>query len=48
MILEALRELRAMGCLTAFVGGQSDEANALYASVMGPAQHVSEPWERPE
>jgi mycothiol synthase len=36
VMLEALRRLRRMGCRWAFVGGYSVEANALYASVMGP------------
>jgi GNAT superfamily N-acetyltransferase len=44
--LEALHRLRRMGCLVAFVGGYTAEANALYASVMGPDHDVSEPWER--
>jgi mycothiol synthase len=47
VILEALHRLRRMGCLTVFVGGYSDEANALYGSVMGPEHDVSEPWVRP-
>jgi GNAT superfamily N-acetyltransferase len=46
VILEALHRLRRMGCLVAFVGGYSAEANALYASVMGPDHDRSEPWER--
>lgn len=45
VILEALHRLKAMGCLVAFVGGYSEEANALYASVMGPDHDVSEAWE---
>lgn len=45
-ILEALHRLRAMGCLVAFVGGYSAEANALYGAVMGPDHDVSEPWEK--
>jgi GNAT superfamily N-acetyltransferase len=45
VILEALHRLRRMGCLVAFVGGYSEPANALYASVMGPDHDVSEPWE---
>jgi len=45
VILEALGRLHRMGCRTAFVGGQSAEANALYASVMGPEHDVSESWE---
>jgi mycothiol synthase len=47
VIVEALRRLQLMGCLIAFVGGYSAEANALYGSVMGPEHDVSEPWERP-
>ena len=45
-ILEALHRVRRMGCRIAFVGGYSDEANALYGSVMGPDHDVSEPWEK--
>jgi mycothiol synthase len=45
VILEALGRLHRMGCRTAFVGGYSAEANALYVAVMGPAHDVSEPWE---
>jgi mycothiol synthase len=45
-ILEALHRLQRMGCLVAFVGGYSVEANALYGSVMGPDHDVSEPWEK--
>jgi GNAT superfamily N-acetyltransferase len=46
VILEALQRLRRMGCRVAFVGGNSAEANALYASVMGPEHDVLEPWEK--
>jgi GNAT superfamily N-acetyltransferase len=45
VILEALGRLHAMGCRTAFVGGYSTEANALYSGVMGGTYDVSEPWE---
>ena len=45
VMLEALHRLRRMGCLVAFVGGYSTEANALYAAVMGPDHDVAEPWE---
>lgn len=45
VILEALHRLQRMGCRVAFVGGYSDEANALYGSVLGPDHDVSEPWE---
>jgi len=46
VILEALHRLRRMGCRVAFVGGQTEAANALYASVMGPEHDVTEPWEK--
>jgi mycothiol synthase len=46
VILEALHRLRRMGCLVTFVGGYSDEANALYGSVVGPEHDISEPWEK--
>jgi mycothiol synthase len=45
-ILEALHRVQGMGCLVAFVGGYSNEANALYGSVMGPDHDISEPWEK--
>jgi hypothetical protein len=31
---------------TAFVGGYSPAANALYESVMGPDHELDEPWTR--
>ena len=46
VVLEALHRLQRMGCRVAFVGGYSEEANALYASVMGPEHDRSEPWEK--
>jgi len=46
VILECLRRLQRMGCKAAFVGGYSQEANALYFSVMGPEHDISEPWEK--
>ena len=45
VILEALHRLRRMGCRVAFVGGNSEAANGLYAAVMGRDHDVSEPWE---
>jgi hypothetical protein len=33
-----------MGCVVAFVGGYSPEANALYRSVMGPERDLDELW----
>ena len=41
---EGLRRLQRMGATTAFVGGYSPEANALYRSVMGPEHELDEPW----
>lgn len=46
LMLEGLHRLQRMGCKTAFVGGYSEPANALYFSVMGTLQDVSEPWEK--
>lgn len=46
LMVEGLHRLRERGCLVAFVGGYSEAANALYASVMGPDHDVCEPWER--
>ncbi len=45
-MIEGLRRLQRMGALTAFVGGYSAAANALYRSVMGPEYDLYEPWER--
>lgn len=47
VILEALHRLRAMGCRVVFVGGYTEAANALYASILGPDHDRSVPWERP-
>jgi ribosomal protein S18 acetylase RimI-like enzyme len=44
LLTEGLRRLQRMGALTAFVGGYSVEANALYQSVMGPDHELYEPW----
>jgi len=46
VILECLHRLKRMGCKTAFVGGYSVPANALYFSVMGADHDISEPWEK--
>lgn len=46
VILEALHHLKRMGCKVAFVGGYSEQANALYFSVMGSVYDISEPWEK--
>ena len=46
VLLEVLHRLKKMGCKVAFVGGYSEQANALYFSVMGPAHDISEPWEK--
>ena len=45
VMVEGLHRLQRIGCRVAFVGGYSQAANALYASVMGPDHDVSEPWE---
>ena len=44
LMTEGLRRLQRMGAITAFVGGYSPEANALYRSVMGPDHELDEPW----
>lgn len=41
---EGLRRLQRMGATTAFVGGYSPRANALYRAVMGPDHELDEPW----
>lgn len=41
---EGLRRLQRMGCVIAFVGGYSPEANALYRSVMSPEHDLDEVW----
>jgi GNAT superfamily N-acetyltransferase len=41
---EGLRRLQRMGCVIAFVGGYSAEANALYKSVMSNERDLDEPW----
>lgn len=43
---EGLRRLQRMGCVIAFVGGYSAEANALYRSVMGSEYDLDEVWVR--
>ncbi len=44
LLTEGLRRLQRMGATRAFVGGQSEAANALYRSVMGPEHELYEPW----
>jgi ribosomal protein S18 acetylase RimI-like enzyme len=44
LLIEGLRRLQRMGATTAFVGGQSPAANALYHSVMGSDFELYEPW----
>jgi ribosomal protein S18 acetylase RimI-like enzyme len=44
VMTEGLRRLRRMGATTAFVGGYSTAANALYRSVMGSDRELYEPW----
>ena len=46
VILEGLHRIKRMGCKTAFIGGYSQAANALYFSVMGSDHDISEPWEK--
>ncbi len=46
VMLTGLHRLKQMGCITAFVGGYSTAANALYFSVMGPDHDVSQPWQK--
>ncbi len=46
VMLEGLHRLKRMGCKTAFVGGYSQTANALYFSVMGKGCDISEPWKK--
>jgi hypothetical protein len=46
VMTEGLRRLKRMGAVTAFVGGYSLEANALYSSVMGGEFDLSEPWSK--
>jgi GNAT superfamily N-acetyltransferase len=41
---EGLHRLQRLGATSASVGGYSQAANALYATVMGPDHDVSEPW----
>jgi ribosomal protein S18 acetylase RimI-like enzyme len=44
IMTEGLCRLQRMGASTAFVGGFSPEANALYRSVMGSEHQLDEPW----
>jgi GNAT superfamily N-acetyltransferase len=44
IMTEGLQRLQRMGATTAFVGGYSPQANALYGSVMGSDFELSEPW----
>jgi mycothiol synthase len=44
LLTEGLQRLQRMGALTAFIGGYSPAANALYGSVMGAAHELDEPW----
>jgi GNAT superfamily N-acetyltransferase len=44
LMTEGLQRLQRMGATTAFVGGYSTAANALYRSVMGPDHERYEPW----
>jgi mycothiol synthase len=44
LLTEGLRRLQRIGATTAFVGGYSPAANALYQSVFGSDHELSEPW----
>jgi predicted acetyltransferase len=44
VMTEGLRRLQRMGATTAFVGGLTPAANALYRSVMGPDYELYESW----
>jgi len=44
LLTEGLHRLQRMGATTAFVGGYSAAANALYRSVMGSEHELYEPW----
>jgi mycothiol synthase len=44
LMIEGLRRLQRMGAKTAFVGGYSPAANALYRDVMGPDHNLDVPW----
>jgi mycothiol synthase len=44
VMTEGLRRLQRMGATTAFVGGYSSAANALYRAVMGPDHELYQPW----
>ena len=44
VMYEGLRRVKRLGATMAFVSGHSPEANALYASVMGPEYDLSERW----
>ena len=46
VMIEGLHRLKHMGAKVAFVSGFSQEANALYFSVMGKEYDLSEPWKR--
>jgi ribosomal protein S18 acetylase RimI-like enzyme len=41
---EGMRRLKRMGGTKAFVGSNSDEAGALYASMGFTAYELNEPW----
>jgi GNAT superfamily N-acetyltransferase len=44
LLTEGLRRLQKVGATTAFVGGHSVAANALYRSVFGDDHELYEPW----
>jgi len=44
LLTEGLRRLQRMGATRAFVGGNSDAANALYRTVFGPDHERHEAW----
>jgi predicted acetyltransferase len=44
VLTEGLQRIQRLGATTAFVGGLSPAANALYRSVMGPNHELYESW----
>ena len=44
VMMEGLRRVQKLGATMAFVGGYSQEANALYTAVMGQDFDLSEQW----
>ena len=46
VMCEAMRRARRLGATTAYVGGLTVAANALYASVMSAEHELVEPWQK--